>query len=88
MTYGQVDPARLQGDAFRQWYLRTPAEIEGERAAAAERAYNTFFSQPGGRALSDSGNTARSATAPTQNDFRTVGNTPGRWLRSAISRRR
>jgi hypothetical protein len=56
--------------------VRTPAEIEGERAAAAERAYNAFFSQAGGRALSDSGNTARSATAPAQNDFRTGGNTP------------
>ena len=80
MTYGQVDPARLQGDALRRWYLRTPAEIEGERAAAAERAYNTFFSQPSSRAPSDFGNTARSATAPAQNDLGTLGTTPAAGL--------
>lgn len=38
MTFGQVDSARLQGEALRQWYLRTPHEIEAERAAASKAA--------------------------------------------------
>lgn len=76
MTPGQVDPARLQGDALRRWYLRPPAEIEAERAATAGRAYDAFFSQPGSSALSDFGNTARSATASAPNEFGTAGNTP------------
>ena len=31
MAYGQIDPARLQGEALRRWYLRSPAEVEEER---------------------------------------------------------
>jgi hypothetical protein len=64
MAYGQVDPARLQGEALRRWYLRTPDEIEGERAAAAERAYDAFFSQSDRKVASPRprfGNTARGA---------------------------
>ena len=30
MAYGQIDPARLNGDALTQWYLRSPADIEEE----------------------------------------------------------
>lgn len=44
MTYGQVDPARLDGDALTRWYLRSPADIEQERQTAAARAYDDFFS--------------------------------------------
>lgn len=44
MAFGQIDPARLDGDALRRWYLRSPAEIEVERRQAADRAYQAFFS--------------------------------------------
>lgn len=43
MAYGQIDPARLQGEALRRWYLRAPAEIEVERRKAAAHAYDSFF---------------------------------------------
>lgn len=46
MAFGQIDPARLDGDALRQWYLRSPADIEEEKRQAAARAYDVFFSQP------------------------------------------
>ncbi len=46
MPYGQIDPARLNGDALTKWYLRSPAEIEEEKRQAASRAYDAFFSQP------------------------------------------
>jgi len=45
MAFGQIDPARLDGDALRQWYLRSPADIEEERRQAASRAHDAFFSQ-------------------------------------------
>lgn len=31
MAFGQVDPARLEGEALRRWYLRSPDEIDDER---------------------------------------------------------
>ena len=43
MAYGQIDPARLQGEALRRWYLRSPAEIEEERRKKAASAYDSFF---------------------------------------------
>lgn len=46
MAFGQIDPARLQGEALRRWYLRSPAEIDEERRGAAHRAYRAFFSDP------------------------------------------
>jgi len=46
MAFGQIDPARLEGDALTRWYLRSPADIEEERRQAASRAYDAFFSQP------------------------------------------
>lgn len=54
MALGQIDPARLQGDALRRWYLRGPAVIEEERKRAAELDYNTFFGRaaPGAPATS------------------------------------
>lgn len=45
MAYGQIDPARLEGEALRRWYLRSPDEIEDERQAEASRAYDAFFSR-------------------------------------------
>ncbi|HEV2531580.1 hypothetical protein [Phenylobacterium sp.] len=47
MAFGQIDPARLQGDALTSWYLRSPADIEEERRQRAEQAYNAFFGQLG-----------------------------------------
>ena len=43
MTYSQVDPSRLQGDALTRWYLRSPADIEQEQQAAAAQRYSDFF---------------------------------------------
>lgn len=43
MAFGQTDPARLEGEALRRWYLRSPAEIENERRKASEKAYDAFF---------------------------------------------
>lgn len=42
MAFGQIDPARLEGDALKQWYLRSPAQIEEERRQAAAGAYDSF----------------------------------------------
>jgi hypothetical protein len=41
-----IDPGRLQGDELTRWYLRSPAEIEQERQAAATRRYQDFFHGP------------------------------------------
>ena len=46
MALGQIDPARLEDDALRRWYLRSSADIEEERRQKAARAYDSFFSQP------------------------------------------
>lgn len=46
MAFGQIDPARLDGEALKQWYLRSPADIEAERQKAADRAHAAFFSSP------------------------------------------
>lgn len=43
MAFGQVDPARLDGEALRRWYGRSPMEIEQEREAAAALRYDDFF---------------------------------------------
>jgi hypothetical protein len=45
MAFGQIDPARLEGDALTRWYQRSPAEIEEEKRRRSEQAYNAFFSQ-------------------------------------------
>lgn len=45
MGFGQIDPARLNGDALTKWYLRSPAAVEEEKRQAASRAYEAFFSQ-------------------------------------------
>ena len=43
MSEAWTDPGSLKGDALRQWYLRSPADIERERQAAAARRYQDFF---------------------------------------------
>jgi hypothetical protein len=44
MASGQIDPARLEGEALRRWYLRSPDEIDAERRQAADRAHDEFTS--------------------------------------------
>lgn len=43
MPDGSIDPGSLEGDALTRWYLRSPAEIEQERQAAAAKRYQDFF---------------------------------------------
>ena len=49
MSESWIDPGSLEGDALRQWYLRSPADLERERQEAAARRYQDFFygSAPG-----------------------------------------
>lgn len=46
MNSVQTDPARLRGEALRRWYLRTPSQLQADRAAAADAAYDDFFNPP------------------------------------------
>jgi hypothetical protein len=48
MAFGQIDPARLEGDALRRWYMRSPADIDRERQQAAAQRYQSFFGSSGG----------------------------------------
>jgi hypothetical protein len=43
MPTRQVDPARLEGDALRRWYLRSPHELEQERQTLSDQRYRAFF---------------------------------------------
>ena len=43
MPEAWTDPASVEGDALTQWYLRSPADIERVRQAAAARRYQDFF---------------------------------------------
>ncbi len=43
MPDGSIDPESLEGDALGSWYMRSPAEIEQERQAAAAKRYQDFF---------------------------------------------
>lgn len=43
MADRQVDPSRLQGEALRRWYLRSPDDIAQQRQAAAALRYDDFF---------------------------------------------
>jgi len=55
MAYGQIDPARLDGDALTRWYLRSPADVENERQTVAARRYADFFGDPGDGANENDG---------------------------------
>jgi hypothetical protein len=48
MPEGSIDPGSLEGDALTRWYLRSPAEIDEERQAAAAKRYQDFFYAPSG----------------------------------------
>lgn len=45
MAEGLTDPARLNGEALRRWYLRSPADVEREREAVAAGRYASFFGE-------------------------------------------
>lgn len=46
MADRQIDPARLQGEALRKWYLRSPQDLERERQRTATQRHTDFFSSP------------------------------------------
>lgn len=43
MAERQLDPARLEGEQLRRWYLRSPDEVERERQAVIEQRSANFF---------------------------------------------
>jgi hypothetical protein len=43
-----IDPGSLEGDALTGWYLRSPAEVDEERQAAAAQRYQDFFHSSSG----------------------------------------
>jgi hypothetical protein len=43
MPFGPVNPDDLEGDELDAWYRRSPDQIEQERQARAQQAYNQFF---------------------------------------------
>ena len=42
----EISPEDLEGEALTSWYLRSPADIERERQAAAAKRYQDFFYGP------------------------------------------
>lgn len=65
MPNGQIDPARLEGEELRRWYLRPPGEIEREQQADYARRHDEFFygSQPKQPAKAQISSTSGSAPA-------------------------
>jgi hypothetical protein len=47
MAQSQVDPARLEGEALKHWYVRPTSEIEEEREQVAAARRLAFFSPDG-----------------------------------------
>ena len=68
MAYSQIDPARLQGDALRRWYLRSPADIEQARQEAETQRYNAFFGVRPSVSDPDGYRAAASQTSVNAND--------------------
>jgi hypothetical protein len=80
MAYGQIDPARLEGEALRRWYLRSPADIEAERRSAAAQRYDQFFSR--GDPSAQNGQPESPIAETATRDFSSTGWTVepnGRW---------
>ena len=46
MSGNWIDPGSLEGDALTHWYLRSPAEIDQMRQAAAARRYRDATGRP------------------------------------------
>jgi hypothetical protein len=47
MPDGSIDVGSLEGDELTRWYLRSPADIEQERQAAAAKRYQDFYGASG-----------------------------------------
>ena len=78
MAFSQIDPARLQGEALRRWYLRSPADIEEERRSAAAKRYDAFFAGGHPAAVQDESQVAQSPIADP-GAIRWTGEPNGRW---------
>jgi hypothetical protein len=80
MAYGQIDPARLDGEALTRWYLRSSSDIERERLAVAAQSYDDFFA--GNSALSqtpDQGSQSADAVAGAAAGPVSAAAAPDRW---------
>jgi len=88
MAYGQIDPARLEGDDLTRWYLRSPTDVEEERRAAAAGRYADFFgahpqspvparSDTGPSASGDPQASQRGDMPPTRDRYLSVAVGPG-----------
>lgn len=80
MAYGQIDSARLEGDALRRWYLRSPADIEEERRSAAAQRYDQFFFR--GNSAARDGQPESPIAETSTRDFSSTGwqvGPNGRW---------
>jgi hypothetical protein len=69
MAYGQIDPARLEGDDLTRWYLRSPAEIERARQIAAAQRYDDFFGSPDSRQPSLNEDTSAGLALASETQF-------------------
>lgn len=89
MAWREVNPAELEGDALRRWYLRSSEEIERRRQAKAGAEHVAFFGNPPQspqKAHAAPGRAgARLAGTDVEPGFawRPVG--PGRWRREEVS---
>lgn len=43
MAWREVNPADLEGEALRRWYLRSPDDVERRQRAASDARYQAFF---------------------------------------------
>ncbi len=64
MADRQTDPKNLQGEALRQWYLRTSDEIAQARDAQFKQQYRNFFG-PAGTASTGDVASQSATSAPT-----------------------
>jgi hypothetical protein len=84
MSFRQVDPSRLQGEALRGWYLRSPDEIEQERQSAQAQRYEAFVAgiRPASQAPYPDSQSARAmapAAQANQPESLWVATGPNRW---------
>lgn len=76
MAERQIDPSRLQGEALKRWYLRSPQNLEQERQAAAAQRYDGFFRTAPGADI-DPG-ISRRPVSPARDVDPGIGLNPGR----------
>ncbi|MDB5461997.1 MAG: hypothetical protein JWP23_386 [Phenylobacterium sp.] len=53
-----IDPSALEGGDLVNWYQRSPAEVDAERAAARQEQYDAFVKSIGGASEFQGGSTA------------------------------